>query len=346
MKSRGATIQGALALTGLVAAYATWQREPDRAVGSEVVVLDLGRGDLERVRYDDGSKWLELQRRASDANPSVSLRLGSRPTAAPDGGAPPDGGVALASAKQATLDREVIGNDAADKLLEKFTPLRAARALGVLDDAKMQELGLAESKKRVEVTARGGKRTSYLLASSALGANAPYLENEQDKKVYLLGSSILSDLDAASTRLVDRRLHTFKAADYDSVLVRADNKQREFVQSSSEPQQTYKLAPRKNPDKPDEFARNWHDKIWQMIVTEVLGKGEAPASGEPAPAFKIEYRRAGKSVGWLELAVGRAASGTAPDLYARTEHTAGWDKVHAVGEDLLKEAKKVVSEER
>lgn len=346
MKARGAAIQGALALTGLVAAYATWQREPERATGGEVVVLDLGRDDLERVRYDDGSKWVELQRRGSNPEPAVWVRLGSRPAAAPDGGMA-DGGTVLAAAKEPKIpDREVVGNEAAQKLLEKFTPLRASRALGVLDEVKLQELGLAESKKRMEVNGRG-KRASYVLASSALGAGAPYLQDEQDRKVYLLGSTILSDLDGASTRLVDRRLHSFKPADYDSVLLKVDNKQKEFAQSSSEPQKPLKLTPKKSPDKPDDFARNWHDKIWHLIVTEVLGKGEVPASGEPAPAVRIEYLQHGKQVGWIELSQGRAAaSGSPGDLYARTEHTAGWDKVHSVGEDLLKEAKKVVSEER
>ena len=352
MKARGAAIQGALALTGLVAAYATWQREPERSSGGEVVVLDLGRSELERVRYDDGSKWVELQRRSGNPEPSVWVHLGSRPAASADGGVPdggaPDAGAVLATAKEPKVpDREVVGNDAAEKLLEKFTPLRASRALGALDEAKLHELGLSESKKRMEVTGRGGKRASYVLASSALGAGAPYLQDQQDKKVYLLGSTILSDLDGAATRLVDRRLHTFKPADYDSVLVKMDNKQKEFAQSSSEPVQPLKLTPKKSPDKPDDFARNWHDKVLHLIVTEVLGKGEVPAPGEPTPSVRVEYLQRGKPIGWIELAQGRIATGSAAaDLYARTEHTAGWNKVHATGEDLLKEAKKVVSEDR
>ena len=41
MRARGATIQGALAGLGMLAAYGTWQREPERAAG-EVTVLDIG----------------------------------------------------------------------------------------------------------------------------------------------------------------------------------------------------------------------------------------------------------------------------------------------------------------
>ncbi len=349
MRAGGAAVQGALAVAGLLAAYTTWRREPEKA-GGDVVVLDLGRGDLERVRYDDPPKWVELERGSAGADRAVWIRIGTREVSNPDGGvaaAGVDAGVtAKASAEPKVPDREVRGNELAEKLYDKFAPIRASRALGTLDEAKLRELGLETSKKRLEVIGRGGKKSSFVLSMSALGAGAPYLENEQDKRVYLLGSSIVSDLDAASTRLVDRRLHTFKQTDYDSLVVKVESKQRELVQISPEGQ-AFKIASKKFPDKPDDFARNWHDKIWHLIVTEVLGKGEAPASGEPATALRVEYKDRGKPVGWIELAQSRAAgaAGSAPEMFARTEHTAGWVKVHATAEDLLKEGKKIAAEQ-
>jgi hypothetical protein len=62
-------------------------------------------------------------------------------------------------------------------------------------------------------------------------------------------------------------------------------------------------------------------------------------------AIRIDYRYRQKPVGWIEISHPRTAtSGPAPEIYARTEHTAGWVKVHAIGEDLVKEGKKVVAE--
>lgn len=344
MKATGAAVQGALAVLGLAAAYATWQRQPEKAAGGDVVVLDIGRNDLERVRYQDGPKSVDLERRSDGSEKELWIHLASRDT--PDAGVPaPDAGIALAPPDTKGLDRDVRANDVAEKLFDKFAPLKASRSLGVLDPAKRRELGLDGSKKRLEVFARGGKHASYVVAVSALGAGAPYLQNDQDNKVYLLGSSIASDLEAASTRLVDRRLHTFKPADYDSVQIKVDDKQRELVQIPGEANQPPKLASKKTPTKPDDFARNWHERIWHLVVTEVLGKSEVPSSGDPKVAVRIDYRSRGKPVGWMEVTQPRTVpSSPVPEMFARTEHTAGWVKVHAVGEDLVKEAKKVASE--
>ena len=344
MKARGAAVQGTLAVLGLVAAYATWQRQPEKGAGGDVVVLDIGRNDLQRVRYLDGPKSVDLERRSDGPEKGLWIHLTTRDS--PDAGiSAPDAGIASSPSEHKSLDRDLRANDVAEKLFDKFTPLKASRSLGVLDPAKRRELGLEGSKKRLEIFARGGKHASYVLAVSALGAGAPYLQNDQDNRVYLLGGSIASDLEAASTRLVDRRLHTFKPADYDSVLVKVDDKQRELVQIPGEANQPPKLASKKTPTKPDDFARNWHERMWHLVVTEVLGRSEVPASGEPKVAVRIDYRSRGKPVGWMEVTQPRTVPSTpVPEMFARTEHTAGWVKVHAVGEDLVKEAKKVASE--
>jgi hypothetical protein len=347
MKARAVIIQGALAVSGLLAVYATWQREPERAPG-EVVVLDVGKNELERVRYEDGTKWSELLRHRDGSDPGVWLRFGTREPPGAEGGvrdAGTDGGVAAKPIEAKAPEGEVRGNELAEKLLEKLAPLRASRSLGVLDEPKLRELGLEGSTKRLEIFSSSGRRGVYLLASSPLGIGAPYLESEPDKHVYLLGSSILSDLDSASTRLIDRRLHNFKQLEFDSLVVRSQDKQRELVQSGVDPNQPLKVASKKSPGKPDDFARNWHDKVWHLIVTDVLGRGQAPSSGPPVVAFRVEYKQRGKSLGWIEVSLPRpGASGSPPEVYARTEHTAGWVKVHAPGEDLSKEAKQVAAE--
>ena len=375
MKARGAAVQGTLALLGLAAAYATWQRPGDKATGGDVVIFDLARSDLERVRYEDGPKLIELERREEGTERGLWLHLATREAAGDrdavgadagfsgatsdrsgdagvvaeraDGGTPAADRASTAAPPRETKlpDREVRANDTAEKLFDRFAPLRASRSLGVLDDAKRRELGLESSRKRLEVFARGGRHASYVMAVSALGAGAPYLQSDQDKRVYLLSGSIATDLDAASTRLVDRRLHLFKPSDYDALLVKVDDRQRDLLELPAEGSQPQKLASTKTPTKPDEFARNWHDRIWRLVVTEVLGRAEVPSSGDPKVAIRIDYRYRQKPVGWIEVSQPRpATSGPVPEIYARTEHTAGWVKVHAIGEDLVKEGKKVVAE--
>ncbi len=332
MKARGAAIQGGLALVTLTAAYATWQRQPEHSA-AEAVVLEASKNDLTKVRYDEGAKWVELERKGSGSDAAIWLKFSAKEDAKPP-----------------VPERLVRGNESADKLWERFTPMRALRALGALEPAKLKELGFETAKKKVEVTARGDKRT-FVIATAPTGGSAPYWKDERDGRVYVV-ESILSDLDSAQVRLVSRGLHTFKKTEFDAITVSASDKKRELVQTQPETPNA-KLASKKDPNKTDEQAKNWHDKIFGASAVEVLGQGEKPAGGEPQLALKVEYFSHGKSVGFVELgrvpqvapANTSAPAPTASDIYARTEHTAGWVKLPAIMEDLVKEADKIVAGE-
>lgn len=336
MRARGAVIQGGLAALGLVAAYGTWQREPERAPG-EVVVVETTKNDLSKVRFEDGAKWVELEQRKEGGEASVWLHLS-------------------ASESPKAPERQVRGNDGATKLWEKFAPLRATRALGTQPAEKLKELGLDQPKKKILVTARGQTRT-LLVGTSPYGVSDPYVMDAHDKRVYVLGGGVLADLEAAGVRLVNRALHAFKPNEYDALTVAHAGKKRELVQVPGDSPFNAKLASKKSPAKPDDLAKNWHDKVWRLYVTEVLGKGETPERGEPEVLLRLDYAEKGKAKGFMEL--GRvkappppapAASTPAPpqppaDIYARTEHTSGWVKLPATADDLIKEAEKVVSAE-
>jgi hypothetical protein len=353
MKARGAAVQGGLAVLGLVAAYATWQRAPE--VGAEdVVILDLSKGDVEKVRFEDNTRWVEIVRGKDSKGAPEWIRFGTRTPPAPDAGTLPDGGVARPDGgagaadggtavaastppppKPSQPDRELKGNELADKLLERFTPMRGSRALGALDKGKLKELGLEDSPRRMEVFARG-KSHPFTISSASVSPGAPYVLNQQDSKVYLVSASLVSDLEAASSRLVDRRLHTFTQKEVDAVTLAVGDKKREFVQTANENGIVTKVAPKEAPDKADDFAKNYLEKIWRLIPVDLLGKGEAPATGEPTLQLRLEYLAKGKPLGWLEL-----AKGPSQELYARSEHTASWIKTHLSADEALADSKKL-----
>lgn len=335
MKAPGAALQGGLAALGLVAAYSTWQREPERKPG-EVVIVDSSVGDVQKIRYEDNTssppKWVELERRKDSEGPRVWLKVSARP-------------------EQKTPERELKGNDTAAKLFEKFAPLKATRALGVLAAEKLKEVGLDAPKKRIEVNARGQKQV-FFIGASPFGVSDPYIRNEADGKVYVLGGNVAGDLDAAAIRLVDRQLHEWKTTEYDELKITAGGKSRELTQTTPEQPTTAKLASKSG--KTDEQAKNWHDRIWRALVSDVLGKGEVPASGEPQIALRIDYRWHGKERGFIEIGrvtakppeaqVSSPTPVTPPaEIYARSESTAGWVKLNANTDDLVKEADKVVT---
>lgn len=338
MRIRGAAIQGGLAAIGLLAAYTTWQRAPASPPG-EVVVLDVNKGDVSKIRFEDGKKWVEIEQQKGASGPEMWMRLS-------------------ADEKAKKPERMVRGNDGAEKLFAKFAPLMAARALGPQSAAKLKELGLDAPKKKLAVTARGDTHT-FVVGTSPFNVSEPYVMDERDKHVYVLTSGVISDLDAAAIRLVDRSLHAFKPGDYDALTLSVGKKSRELVVIPGANPFLSKLASQKTPSKPDEMAKNWHDKLWRLYLTEILGKGEKPEGGEPQIALKVEYRSHGKTLGFVEIGRGAAPAPTAEKnasmpkaptppaqpIYARSEHTAGWVKLPPTADDLIKEADKIASGE-
>src|SRR5688572_11447774 len=59
MTRKGIIIQGSLAAVALLAAYVTWRR-PDVGEPGDVVALDVSRRQLQKLRYDDGQRWVEV----------------------------------------------------------------------------------------------------------------------------------------------------------------------------------------------------------------------------------------------------------------------------------------------
>ncbi|MCY1030915.1 hypothetical protein OV207_05555 [Corallococcus sp. BB11-1] len=398
MKARDVAVQGVLAGVALVAAFFVWQREPSRAVG-EVTVEDAQVRSLDRIRYDDETRFVELFRDPQDRE-SIWVRLGNKPAkpkpadagdaggdagalvrAASDAGAADaafltvaasdagagaraadaasrssaasDAGVAARGVDAGALatpgseappapvapPRELRGNDLAQTLFARFAPLRAQRDLGVLDAQKLEEMGLAKTERALTLTLDGTPRT-FRIAAPASGWGAPYLQRDSDGHVFLLGPALLSDLEAASSRLVDRRLHTFDVDGFDRVVISAGTASRAFVASGSPPG-AVQLSPVDAPGAPDDFARNWHDRVWRLTPVEFLGRGESPPGPAPTPAFRVEYQRAGKPVGDVTFA-------KTPDhmWYARTEFTPGWTRMGGGLESLAEEAVKLTAPPR
>jgi hypothetical protein len=342
MTGRGVAIQGGLALLALGLAYTTWQRSPELS-DDEVFILSITKNDLEKVRYEDTEfkSWTELGKGKDDQGSYVTVRLSGYDNS---GMALPSGhpGIAL---KQP--ERLVRANEAGARLFERFAPLRAARALGVLDAGKLKELGLDNTKKFLEVTSRGVKHR-YAIVPAPPGGNDPYIRNVQDNRVFIINRQILSDLQAASTNLVERRLHAFRIEDVDRVVISGGGKRKELVASRFEEFPGVRLAPAETPDKPDETLKNWHDRVFSLFPAEVMGKDEVPTAGAPVVALKLEYSSRGRGLGWLELARNAKPAQTSNEapspevVFARSEFTAGWVKLSGDAQGLLSEGEKLL----
>jgi hypothetical protein len=325
---RAAALQGGLAALGLLAAHLTWQREPERAPG-EVTVIDASKADVARVRWDDEENILGLERRTEGGEPVVWLHLEEKPKPvlpAKQGAPTPP------PTPPSTPPRDVRGNADALKLADRFSPLVSPRAFGVLEGAKLKELGLDAPKRHLELVVRGDTRKYDVgIAMNAQNGEA-FLRDQRDGRIYLMPRGLLNELGNGK-RLVDPRLHVFETKEFDRIAVTAGGKRKELLHQGRDNFTTEGYAPVKTPDKRDAMAKNWHDNVWRTFPMEVLGKGELPKTGTLKTVVRVDYFEKGKSVGWLEIARlegGAAISGEVSDLlYARSEHTVGWTHLHA-----------------
>ena len=110
-----------------------------------------------------------------------------------------------------------------------------------------------------------------------------------------------------------------------------------------------RLAPAATPDKPDATLKNWHDRVFGLFPTEVLGQGEVPAAGAPTSSSALEYFSRGRRIGWTELArspapaVSTTTAAAPVQGWARSEFTLGWFKLAGDAQALLTEAETLVA---
>jgi hypothetical protein len=242
-------------------------------------------------------------------------------------------------------ERTVRGNEGATNLFKKLAPLRATRALGTLDAAKLKDLGLDTTKKHLEIVGRGTRRR-FAIAPAPPGGSDPYIRDEADGRVFIVSRSILTDLQSASVNLTERRLHSYPIEDIDRIVVTAGGKTKEYRGSRIGELPGIRLSP-PGSEKADETAKNWHDRVWNLFPSEVMGKGEVPASGQPKVAIRVEYFSRGHALGWVELAreAAPAESTAAPAsnvTYGRSDFSLGWMKMPADAGTLITEGEKLV----
>jgi hypothetical protein len=290
------------------------------------------------VGADSRAVWVRIATsptlQAPDAGTGVDA--GQAPRDRVDAGvrARTDGGVpdALRAIREAPPPppRELLGNEVAEQLLDRLSPPMATRDLGAVTPERKRALGLEASTKHLRLETQG--RTLDFVVSTPPGAAGAYLL-APDGHLWLVQDSLVQDLSAASSRLVDRRLHAFRADEPDTLQLQLDGRSRAFVVRKA--QGTTRVAPVENPDSASAEATGWADRMFRLSPLEVLGRGETPREGAPVVMLRVEYGRNRRPLGFVEL--GRAGA----EWYARTEHTAGWVRLPAGAATLREQAERL-----
>ena len=348
MTGRAAATQGGLAAVGLLAALFTSQRQPEHAPGS-VTVIDATKMDVTHVHYTDDHNAVDFERGHGDKDAPVWIHLvPTAETPKPDAKTKPE--TKTKEPAPPAPPRDLVGSEQATKVLDQFAPLVSPRAFGQLDPAKLKELGLEATNRKLDVTVKGEVHHFVIGQPEKATGGESFLRDTGDGHVYLMPRGMLSDLQNPN-HLVDRRLHGFEQGDFDRMVLAAGGKSKEYVQLEREARAKAAFAPAKTPDKRDQMAKNWHDAVWRAFPSDILGRGEEPTAGKPNVVLRVEYFDGKSSVGYMELAraessgVSEDAASEAPsaaDVYARTEHTAGWLKLHNGGQ-LIADAQKLLA---
>ena len=370
MTGRSAAIQGGLAALGLLAAHLTWQRDPERAPGA-ATVIDASKSDVSVVHYADNNTVVDFRRGHGDKDAPVWIHivkgegaLRHKDVAKADAkdkkndkldAKAPNKAEAKAEAKadakeQPDTPRDLRGSDQSARLVDNFGPFVSPRAFGVLDAAKLKELGLDAPVRKLDVTVKGDVRHYEIGQPEKAAAGESFLRDTRDGRVYLMPRGMLGDLQNPA-HLVDRRLHAFDLGDFDRIVVTSNGKTKDYVQTDRQVRAKATIASAKSPDKPDQMAKNWHDSLWRAFASDILGREEDPPGGKPATVLRVEYFDGKQSIGFDEFARVEASADSASavseeptgtDVYVRTEHSAGWMKVPN-GNQLITDAQKLVA---
>jgi len=150
----------------------------------------------------DSGVWLKVQDKTPVPSPKPAPAKDSPAPAkdSKDNKATPNASTPPAKPRPLRVLR---GDEAAEKLLTAFAPFRSPRAFGTLDAKKAKELGLEEAKKKLVITARGQTR-SFVIGQPAQSSGENYLRDSADGRTYLMPRQLLTDLQGALFRLVDR----------------------------------------------------------------------------------------------------------------------------------------------
>ncbi len=367
MRGRPVLVQAAIAAGALALAAVVWTRPPPQGAPGEVPVAPLARGEVKAVHWDDGSHQVDVFR-ASDTDRTVWVRIATSPSLqAPDAGVAADAGMTADAGPAASTtsiradagmrgradgglsdvlraikeappppERELRGNETAEQLLDRASPPMATRDLGIATAERRTELGLEASSKRLRLATTPGLplpgQSLEFVVSTPPGAAGAYLL-APDNHLWLIQESLVQDLSAAASRLVDRRLHAFRSDEPDALQLQLDGATRDFIVRKA--QGSTRVAPAENPDAPSPEATAWADRAWRLAPIEALGRGETPREGTPAVALRVDYSRDRKPLGFLEL--GRAGT----EWFARSEHTAGWMRLAAQAGALREQAERL-----
>lgn len=310
---KGVIFHSLLAIVGLGLAYQTWTKEdaPVQA-DDEIEIFTCEASQLAKVTVETDQKVavLEPKREGSETLYWISVtRKGTE--AAPEAEA-------------------FVGSDKAKEYVDALAPLMAMRSLGQVQDKQLEEFELKEAKTTLTVEC-GGRSFALQIGGTTYGAGDRYAR-VAGGEVFIIKPKAVTDLENASSRLMQRDLFRFETKDIERLAISGFGAERTL-------QQRNRLDPRQAswvdataPDRVNDLYGNWvQNRLERLRVQNYLPIGAEPGSELDAtagankvvtPLLTLTYSGGdGAELGKLELVRVDAAAKT---YYARTSVTRAW----------------------
>ena len=245
------------------------------------------------------------------------------------------------------------GNKGLDELMKGLATFSAVRSLGVVDAEKLKLFELSESKKSLTLVTGSAVRV-FIIGGNTFGSMDSYLQDKQDKRVYVVRPRLLQDFQYAEFRLMDRELHAFGDSEIDRVVFSTTGGKKTLLQKNRRDPSAAYWVDAMDPDKKKDFFRNWMGRFNRLRVVEYSLEDKPPAG--LTELFSAEYFLGGEKKGHLRWYSAPAAAppvGARPkppgmaaaDHYVETEHTRVKVKVAGnLGEELTKDLPNLLKE--
>jgi hypothetical protein len=341
-RGAGAAAHGLLLLVALGVLFWDWTRETSSSV-ERVAIWELKRSELTSLELQMPGVTVDLELRKEASSAARYAWFNVQRATTPNIADPPPGDAERASdsaqapptseASASTGAKEFLGSARVNDLLDELANLTAERELGPLDFETLERLGLGHPLGHLIVrTAKGEHRLE--IGERAVESRLRYVRLADSGSVYVVTDRLISDLEQAERRLLNRELFGFRERDVETVVVRTGEAVRRYVQQNRDQPGRAFWAGAETPDREDERVSTWLAKLFQIRVERYLAESEDPLAEErqggalvagkaPAQAtlvLRVELDAGANGRDQLELS--RLGEEGAQAVYVvRTEHT-------------------------
>lgn len=183
--------------------------------------------------------------------------------------------------EQAKRKRGFVGNDKVKGMLDGFAPFKALRSLGKLADSELKETKLEKPEKKLVLKLRDGDR-AIDVGGRTSGARDHYVRPAGTQEIFLVGSSILGDLEFPEGRFMQRKLREPLLKDMSKAEIKLNGKTKTFFQKNRLSPQDSFWATEAAPEEKSETVGNYMDKLDKLSATDYANDTEKyPRNGTP-----------------------------------------------------------------